>query len=185
MDALPFYQSPDVTLEAFLAQLVPAAQKKCVHPQCGDSATSHMISYLKNTGSISFTVTILPEGKELPGGDNGDIWFWARPEGVSTALSINSTCHLQPATEHSCLIELLQHLVQTPNSTGTFALLCLMIPLSLICLANRTTLLHFILLELMQTGRFPLILMAFETSHGACCCNGLLIRGRKERGFLG
>ena len=84
-----------------------------------------MISYLKNTGSISFTVTILPEGKELPGGDQGEIWFWARPEGVRTALSINSTFHLELAIDHSYLKELLYYSI---SGTGYHRQMCFALP---------------------------------------------------------
>lgn len=82
VETIHYYQSPDVTLISFLEGYLPTAQKKCSHPQCGELPMSHMVSYLHNTGSISFTMTEMPNGTELPGAEKCDIWFWARPEGV-------------------------------------------------------------------------------------------------------
>ena len=80
------YQSSDVTLATFLANSSPNLQKKCSLQLCGDDPAAHMISYLHSQGLISFSMTNLPEGKELPGVAEGQIWFWARPTEVCICL---------------------------------------------------------------------------------------------------
>ena len=45
-----------------------------------------MYSYLHSKGLITFSITQLPEGKELPGAGTGQIWFWARPTEVTCAI---------------------------------------------------------------------------------------------------
>ena len=76
------YQGSDVALAAFLAASAPNPQKKCSLQACGDSPAAHMVSYLHSKGLISFSMTHLPEGKELQGAAEGQIWFWARPTAV-------------------------------------------------------------------------------------------------------
>lgn len=76
------YQGADVALAAFLANASPNLQKKCSLQACGDVPAAHMVSYLHSKGLVSFSMTQLPEGKELPGAEKGHIWFWARPTEV-------------------------------------------------------------------------------------------------------
>jgi len=76
------YRSTDVSLATFLAAASPSLQKKCSLQSCGEGPAVHMVSYLHSKGLISFSMTQLPEGKELAGGAEGAIWFWARPTEV-------------------------------------------------------------------------------------------------------
>lgn len=80
---MEFYRAADIPLATFLANALPNQQKWCSLPECGEGPGSHMVSYLHSKGLVTFTITQLPEGKELPGGSNGNIWFWARPTQVN------------------------------------------------------------------------------------------------------
>lgn len=82
VQCINYYQAGDTPLAAFLAGASPSQPKKCPTPDCGEGPASHMISYLHGKGLITFSITQLPEGKELPGAAKGHIWFWARPTEV-------------------------------------------------------------------------------------------------------
>ena len=82
MQKFDLYKGGDVSLATFLANASPSLQKKCSLQSCGDTPAAHMVSYLHSKGLISFSMTQLPQGKELPGAAEGQIWFWARPTEV-------------------------------------------------------------------------------------------------------
>ena len=77
----------DVSLAAFLESASPHQQKTCPHQGCGDGATAHLHSFLHMSGMITLSITQLPPDQELPGGPEGRIWFWARPQGVRRLYS--------------------------------------------------------------------------------------------------
>ena len=90
-----------MSLATFLANAAPNLQKKCSLQACGDTPAAHMVSYLHSKGLVSFSMTQLPEGKELPGGSEGQIWFWARPTAVcSSHPGCVSTVPAKQARDH-------------------------------------------------------------------------------------
>lgn len=80
---IDYYQGNDMPLASFLAATAP---QKCPHVACGDGVTAHLRTFLHNTGRVTLSVSQMPAGKELPGSDKGQVWFWARPLQV---------CHIQ------------------------------------------------------------------------------------------
>ena len=77
MQKIEYYQSSsDVPLASFVAASAP---HKCLHPACGDGVASHLRTYLHNKGRITLSISQTAAGKELPGADKGQVWFWARP----------------------------------------------------------------------------------------------------------
>lgn len=81
---IDYYRASDMTLAAFLSQSAAALAKRCTGPECGEGHAAHTTSYLHAKGLITVTVAQLSEGKELPGGDQGLVWFWARPTEVGS-----------------------------------------------------------------------------------------------------
>ena len=81
---IDYYQGNDMPLASFLAATAP---QKCPHVACGDGVTAHLRTFLHNRGRVTLSVSQMPAGKELPGADKGQVWFWARPLQV---------CHIQP-----------------------------------------------------------------------------------------
>ena len=80
MQKIEYYQGGDVPLASFVAASAP---QKCSHPACGDGVAQHLRTYLHNRGRITLSISQTAPGKELPGADNGQVWFWARPLQVS------------------------------------------------------------------------------------------------------
>lgn len=76
MQRIEFYKGSDVPLASFVAASAP---HKCPHPACGDGVASHLRTFLHNKGRITLSVNQTAPGKELPGADKGQVWFWARP----------------------------------------------------------------------------------------------------------
>ncbi len=73
---IDYYQGNDMPLASFLAATAP---QKCPNLTCGDGVTAHLRTFLHNTGRVTLSVSQTPAGKELPGSDKGQVWFWARP----------------------------------------------------------------------------------------------------------
>ena len=73
---IDYYQGNDMPLASFLAATAP---QKCPNVTCGDGVTAHLRTFLHNRGRVTLSVSQLPGGKELPGSDKGQVWFWARP----------------------------------------------------------------------------------------------------------
>lgn len=84
---IDYYQGNDMPLAAFLAATAP---QKCPHVACGDGVTAHLRTFLHNPGRVTLSVSQLPAGKELPGSDKGQVWFWARPLQVCHADCITA-----------------------------------------------------------------------------------------------
>ena len=76
MQRIDYYQGNDMPLASFLAA---AGQHKCLHAACGDGVTAHLRTFLHSKGRVTLSVSQTPAGKELPGSEKGQIWFWARP----------------------------------------------------------------------------------------------------------
>ena len=81
---IDYYQSNDMPLASFLA--ATTAPQKCPHAACGDGVAAHLRTFLHNRGRVTLSVSQLPAGKELPGADKGQVWFWARPLQVSAVI---------------------------------------------------------------------------------------------------
>ncbi|DBA97431.1 hypothetical protein WJX77_010396 [Trebouxia sp. C0004] len=79
---IDYYQGNDMPLASFLAATAP---QKCPNVTCGDGVTAHLRTFLHNRGRMTLSVSQLPGGKELPGSDKGQVWFWARPLQVEAA----------------------------------------------------------------------------------------------------
>ncbi|KAA6428100.1 MAG: hypothetical protein FRX49_02761, partial [Trebouxia sp. A1-2] len=79
---IDYYQGNDMPLASFLAATAP---QKCPNVTCGDGVTAHLRTFLHNRGRVTLSVSQLPGGKELPGSDKGQVWFWARPLQVNAA----------------------------------------------------------------------------------------------------
>lgn len=73
---IDYYQGNDMPLASFLAA---AGQQKCLHAACGDAVTAHLRTFLHSKGRVTLSVSQTQAGKELPGADKGQVWFWARP----------------------------------------------------------------------------------------------------------
>lgn len=86
MQRIDYYQSNDTPLASFLAT---AGQQKCLHAACGDGVTAHLRTFLHSKGRVTLSVSQTPAGKELPGSDKGQVWFWARPLQVNTPTPQN------------------------------------------------------------------------------------------------
>lgn len=91
---MEYYGRGDVALAQFLASVWPAAGQKCAYPPdsphapgCGDGAPAHVRTYAHGGGLLTITVGRLPLNQALPGGEAGQLWFWARPRGVRPALA--------------------------------------------------------------------------------------------------
>lgn len=76
MQRIDYYQGNDMPLASFLAA---AGQQKCLHAACGDAVTAHLRTFLHSKGRVTLSVSQTQVGKELPGSDKGQVWFWARP----------------------------------------------------------------------------------------------------------
>lgn len=87
MQKIEFYKGSDVPLASYVAASAP---HKCPHPACGDGVASHLRTFLHNRGRITLSVNQTAPGKELPGADKGQVWFWARPLHVSLFLCRHS-----------------------------------------------------------------------------------------------
>ncbi|KAL3149135.1 hypothetical protein ABBQ32_001972 [Trebouxia sp. C0010 RCD-2024] len=79
MQRIDYYQGNDTPLASFLAG---AGQLKCLHAACGDGVTAHLRTFLHSKGRVTLSVSQTPAGRELPGSDKGQVWFWARPSKV-------------------------------------------------------------------------------------------------------
>ena len=88
MQKIEYYQNGDVPLASFVAASAP---QKCPHPACGDGVSSHLRTFLHNRGRITLSINQTAPGKELPGADKGQVWFWARPLHVSKCANRVST----------------------------------------------------------------------------------------------
>ena len=73
---IDYYQGNDMPLASFLAATAP---QKCQHVACGDGVTAHLRTFLHNRGRVTLSVSQTQAGRELPGADKGQVWFWARP----------------------------------------------------------------------------------------------------------
>ena len=73
---IDYYQGNDMPLASFLAATAP---QKCQHVACGDGVTAHLRTFLHNRGRVTLSVSQTQAGRELPGTDKGQVWFWARP----------------------------------------------------------------------------------------------------------
>lgn len=93
IQSMEYYKASDIPLASFLASAAPVSSRRCKNSLCGDGPTSHLRTFLHGNGRITMSVTRLPSGKELPGADKGQIWFWARPLNVSPLL-----------TQHGCIV---------------------------------------------------------------------------------
>ncbi|DBB09234.1 TPA: hypothetical protein ACH3X3_007818 [Trebouxia sp. C0006] len=82
LQRIDYYQGNDMPLASFLAATAP---QKCPNVTCGDGVTAHLRTFLHNRGRVTLSVSQLPGGKELPGSDKGQVWFWARPLQVDAA----------------------------------------------------------------------------------------------------
>jgi hypothetical protein len=71
----------DKPLAAFLAGAFPAADRKCVQPNCGDGATHHLRTFVHRGQRVTLSVAQLPAGQELPGGGQGQVRAHACSEG--------------------------------------------------------------------------------------------------------
>ena len=96
---IDYYQGNDMPLASFLAATAP---QKCPNVTCGDGVAAHLRTFLHNRGRVTLSVSQLPGGKELPGSDKGQVWFWARPLQVAW-ISYLQQCvasHLTPHAAH-------------------------------------------------------------------------------------
>ena len=94
MQRIDYYQGNDMPLASFLAG---AAQQKCLHAACGDAVTAHLRTFLHSKGRVTLSVSQTQAGKELPGSDKGQVWFWARP------LQVCTCCHHLLSCSRQCL----------------------------------------------------------------------------------
>ena len=88
---IDYYQGNDMPLASFLAA---AGQQKCLHAACGDAVTAHLRTFLHSKGRVTLSVNQTQAGKELPGADKGQVWFWARPLQVCTSSPCPLNCIL-------------------------------------------------------------------------------------------
>ena len=47
-----------------------------------------MYTYLHGASLVAFSVTSLAAAEALPGADHGQIWFWMRPQQVTTVRGL-------------------------------------------------------------------------------------------------
>ena len=94
MQRIDYYQGNDMPLASFLAA---AGQQKCLHAACGDTVTAHLRTFLHSKGRVTLSVSQTQAGKELPGADKGQVWFWARP------LQVCTSCYLPHCCSWHCL----------------------------------------------------------------------------------
>lgn len=94
MQRIDYYQGNDMPLASFLAA---AGQQKCLHAACGDAVTAHLRTFLHSKGRVTLSVSQTQAGKELPGSDKGQVWFWARP------LQVSICCHCSLCCSRHCL----------------------------------------------------------------------------------
>ncbi len=52
------------------------------NPECGETASAHARTWLRNGHRLTLTVAALPSAAELPGAAHGQIWMWTRPKGA-------------------------------------------------------------------------------------------------------
>jgi hypothetical protein len=69
---IDYYQRTDQALSQFLS---------------GEHGLSDVTTYLHGDGLLTLRVARLPEGQELPGADQNQIWFWLRPRQVPASCS--------------------------------------------------------------------------------------------------
>lgn len=93
---IDYYQGNDMPLASFLAA---AVQQKCLHAACGDAVTAHLRTFLHSKGRVTLSVSQTQAGKELPGSDKGQVWFWARP------LQVCTCCHCSLCCSGHCLLQ--------------------------------------------------------------------------------
>ena len=86
---IDYYQGNDMPLASFLAA---AGQQKCLHAACGDAVTAHLRTFLHSKGRVTLSVSQTQAGKELPGADKGQVWFWARPLQVCASPHCPLSC---------------------------------------------------------------------------------------------
>lgn len=86
---IDYYQGNDMPLASFLAA---AGQQKCLHAACGDAVTAHLRTFLHSKGRVTLSVSQTQAGKELPGADKGQVWFWARPLQVCASSHCPLSC---------------------------------------------------------------------------------------------
>ena len=84
---IDYYQGNDMPLASFLAA---AGQQKCLHAACGDVVTAHLRTFLHSKGRVTLSVSQTQAGKELPGADKGQVWFWARPLQVCASCPLSA-----------------------------------------------------------------------------------------------
>ena len=97
MQRIDYYQGNDTPLASFLAA---AGQQKCLHAACGDGVTAHLRTFLHSKGRVTLSVSQTPAGKELPGSDKGQVWFWARPLQVSPVTFLLAATAFLPLVSH-------------------------------------------------------------------------------------
>ena len=85
VEPYPFYTGSDPSLAAFL---VKAPGTKCPNPSCTEGPAAHMYTYLHGASLVAFSVTSLAAAEALPGADHGQIWFWMRPQQVTTVRGL-------------------------------------------------------------------------------------------------
>lgn len=67
-------------MAAFLRTLVPRPSTLCANPECYDTTSNHVRTFLHGNARITLSVAQLLTHTALPGAEQGVIWTWTRPK---------------------------------------------------------------------------------------------------------